>query len=172
MKAKQERTVGGLVLIGIGLLALLGQYASRFQFDFGLLIVPMIGAALLLAGIFTRNPGPMIPGGIMSGIGLGSWLITGPFSDMAGDMEGGVFMLAFAAGWLLIVVATAVFTPKAHLWPLIPAAIMALIGSSILYGGLFLQLLSLAGKLWPLALIVGGLLVMSRGLKQGKTAVL
>ncbi|MEZ4512898.1 MAG: hypothetical protein R3C62_13585 [Chloroflexota bacterium] len=172
MKAKQERTVGGLILIGIGLLALLGQFADQIQLDFGMLIVPMIGVVLLLAGILTRNAGTIIPGGIMSGIGLGIWLITGPFSDMPGDAEGGVFMLAFAAGWLLIVAATAVFTPKVHLWPLIPAAIMALIGGGVLYGDPFMQLLSLAGKVWPLALIAGGLLIINEARKREKTAVL
>lgn len=172
MKAKQERTTGGLILIGVGLLALLGQFFDWAHVDFGLLIVPVIGVALLLVGIVTRNPGPMIPGGIMSGIGLGIFLVTGPFSDMPGDTEGGVFMLAFAAGWLLIVVATAVFTPQTHFWPLIPAAIMALIGSGVLYGDPFLQILALAGKLWPLALIVGGVLIINEARKREKTAVL
>ena len=106
----------------------------------------------------------MIPGGILSGIGWGAVLVTGPFAD-TGDVEGGVFMLTFAAGWALITVLTAVFTNQTHWWPLIPGGIMALIGGGILFGGVFMQGLTLLGQIWPVFLILLGLFVLFQGIK-------
>ncbi|MCB9445914.1 MAG: hypothetical protein H6669_16935 [Ardenticatenaceae bacterium] len=168
LKEKRNEWVGGLILIGLGLFFLVNQFID-FNWDrVGVYFVPALGAIFLLAGILTRQAGLIIPGGIISGIGWGSVLVTGPFADR-GDVEGGVFMLTFAAGWALITVLTAVFTEKAHWWPLIPGGIMAIIGAGILFGGVFMQGLTLLGQIWPVFLILLGLYVLYHGMR-GHTA--
>ena len=119
-----------------------------------------LGALFLLAGILTREAGWIIPGGIVSGIGWGIVLIAGPRQLVEGDAEGGLFMLAFAAGWASITLLTAIFTDETHWWALIPAAILALIGTAVLTGGIFMDILELAGKLWPLVLITIGIAIL------------
>jgi hypothetical protein len=157
VEKKREGLVGGLILVVIGLIALAGQFVELDSFpNLGLLIVPGIGALFLLWGIVTREDGLIIPGGIMSGIGLGIVLISGPFEIANGENDGGIFMLSFALGWVLITVLTAVFTSETHWWALIPAAVMGLIGGTVLVGGVFETILSLLGDFWPLALIVVG----------------
>jgi hypothetical protein len=164
LKENRNEWLGGLILIGLGLFFLANQFID-FNWDrVGVFFLPALGAIFLLAGIFTRQVGFIIPGGILSGIGWGAVLVTGPFSG-TGDMEGGVFMLAFALGWALITVLTAVFTSQTHWWPLIPGAIMALIGSGILFGGIFMQGLTLLGQIWPIFLILLGLFVLFQGMR-------
>lgn len=159
MKNKRSDFIGGILLISFGLLALVTQFVNLSE-TMGLLILPLIAVAFLAAGIVTRHPGFIIPGGIIGGIGAGAFLIAGPFKSVSGDDQGAIFLLSFAAGWALITVLTAVFSKETHWWPLIPGGIMALIGGSILLGGVFNQTLTLLGKIWPLFLILGGAYIL------------
>lgn len=170
VEKKRDGLVGGLILVTIGLIALAGQFIDLNSFpDLGLFIVPAIGVILLFWGVISRDAGPIIPGGIMSGIGLGILLIAGPIEIVSNQNEGGVFMLSFAMGWVLITVLTAVFTSETHWWALIPAAIMGLIGGAILVGGIFETALTLLGKLWPVALIALGAGILLQSVR-GKTS--
>lgn len=160
IEKRENGWIGGLVLIAIGVLALFGQLLPEsITSNWGLYIVSALGLIFIIWGIAARSDGLMIPGGILSGIGLGIVLVEGVRWPTNVD-EGGVFMLAFAAGWALIVLLTAVFTPRTHWWPLIPGGIMAFIGVAVLFGGLFMRALELVGTLWPIALIVLGLFVL------------
>ncbi|MCP4427889.1 MAG: hypothetical protein GY803_25680 [Chloroflexi bacterium] len=168
LKEKRNEFIWGVILIGVGLFALTGQFIDfNWNWDrLGIFFLPALGAAFLLWGILSRQAGLIIPGGIISGIGWGAALITGPMSGLGGDSEGGVFMLVFAAGWVLITVLTAVFTSKTHWWPLIPGGIMALIGAGILFGGVFMKGLTLLGQIWPVFLILLGLFVLFQGMRS------
>ncbi|MCB8965933.1 MAG: hypothetical protein R3E31_17260 [Chloroflexota bacterium] len=166
MKSKKNELVGGILLVSFGLLALLGQFINLSPW-MGLLVLPIIGGIFLLAGIIARNVGFMIPGGILSGIGLGAFLIEGPLNNLEGDAEGAVFMLSFACGWALITILSALFTKKTQWWPLIPGGIMAFIGGGLLFGGAFISTLTLLGKVWPVFLIASGVYVIFKGYRSG-----
>jgi hypothetical protein len=166
VEKKRDGLVGGIILVIIGLIAFVGQVVDLDAFpNLGLFIVPAIGAILLMWGVFTRDAGPIIPGGIMSGIGLGILLVAEPFELVSPENEGGFFMLSFALGWVLITVLTAVFTEETHWWALIPAAIMGLIGGTVLVGGFFETALTLLGKFWPVALIVLGASILLQAVR-------
>ena len=161
MKQQKKDLSGGLILIAIGLIALVGQFVTiSLPADFGLLIVPGLGALFLVWGILTRKAGLVIPGGILSGVGWGSYAIAGPFSIWQGDNEGGVFLIFLGLGFALITVVTAVFTKETHWWALIPGGIIAFVGVSILFGGAFLTVLTFLGKLWPVILILLGISIL------------
>ena len=159
-RERRGRIVGGIALILFGVLALVAQFVELEWL--GLLILPALGLIFFAWGIMTRQSGLFIPAGILSGLGIGTLLLAGPFTDLPGDTEGGVFMLAFAFGWALIPIFSTIFTGEKHLWALIPGAIMALIGASLLFGGLALTALSWLGRIWPLFLILGGLYIILR----------
>ena len=165
---KRGPIVGGLLLIFGGLLALTAQFVpDSWGFGFGLIVLLGLGLAFILAGILTRRSGWFIPGGILTGIGAGVALVDGPLARLmpaglpSGD-NGALFMLAFAGGWFLITVLTAVFSHRTQWWPLIPGSIMALIGLAVGFGGGFATALNLLGRAWPLALILVGLLILFR----------
>jgi len=173
--ANRNALIGGLILIFGGALALAGQVVpDSWGLGFGLLVLLGLGVAFIIAGLLTREAGWFIPGGILSGIGAGIALVDGPLAQfipdglLPGD-EGGLFMLAFAGGWFLITVLTALFTDETHWWPLIPGGIMVLIGLAAGFGSIFETILSLIGRAWPIALIAVGVYVLyhaRRGEKQ------
>ncbi len=161
MNQKRNEWIGGLLLIGIGLLFLLNQFFDLPGLEsLAIFFVLGLGLFFLAWGVVTREGGLMIPGGILTGIGTGIVLIAGPLDLGDGDFSGGVFMGAFAMGWVLITIFTALFTDETQWWPLIPAAIMAIISGALLIEGPFMVALEWLGKLWPLALILGGIAML------------
>lgn len=162
----REKWTAGVALIVIGIIALAGQFVPLP--NLGLLVLPALGLVFLLWGILSREGGLLIPGGILSGIGLGVVLTQTIFSGFEeGEATAAVFLLSFALGWGLITLLSAIFTDETYWWALIPGAIMALIGGALLAGGLALQLVGFAGRAWPVALIAVGLyLIFKRQAKE------
>ncbi|WP_287905141.1 hypothetical protein [Chloroflexus sp.] len=82
------------------------------------------------------------------------------------SLEGGVFLLSFAVGWLAISLLSAFFAGERMWWPFIPAGVMAVIGSLILVGEGGMTLLDFlfnrAGWVWPLVLIALGVVLILR----------
>ena len=149
--------IAGILLILIGLWALSQQFVEVAWLSW--LFLPTLGCFFLAWGILSRRAGPIIPGGILLGIGTGI-LLTQTITPLGDVTAGGIFMLAFAAGWGLITLLTALFTGRTAWWPLIPGGIMAWIGLTILIGGPALALLAGLGRLWPLVLIAIGVYIL------------
>ena len=164
---RRNDLIGGLLLIGIGALVLVGKFVNLATVpDLGLFFLPALGALFMLAGILSRNVGLMVPGGIISGIGWGTYLVAGPFTWQAELQQGGIFLLAFALGWVSITVLSALFAKTTAWWALVPAAVLATIGGALLFGGVFMDMLAVAGKLWPLALIAAGVAVIFKASRR------
>jgi hypothetical protein len=154
-----DRWMGGAILIGIGLLAFIAQYGGPLVGGFALLAA---GLVFLIAGCMGRRAGLLIPGGILTGLGVGVALITGPFAAYSGEATGAVMLLSFAGGWVLITLLSAVFTEKLIWWPLIPGGVLGLVGASLLAGENGIWLLQALGWAWPLALIALGVYLIIR----------
>jgi len=154
-----DRWIGGAILIGIGILAFIGQYGGPLMGSFVLLVA---GVLFLVAGSLGRRLGFLIPGGILSGLGLGVALITGPLAAYSGETTGAVMLLSFALGWVLITPLSAVFADKLIWWPLIPGGVLGLVGASLLAGENGIRLLQALGWGWPLVLIALGVYLIIR----------
>ncbi len=157
-RRRRGGVVGGAILITIGIMALLSQIPGL---NAGLFFLPALGAIFLVAGVVSRQVGLLIPGGILAGIGAGTILMEGPFHFVEDPARGGIFMLAFAGGWLLISLAALLIQCKIW-WPLVPGGIMALIGVSLLAGQPGLEVLKYASYGWPVILIAVGLYLLLR----------
>jgi len=157
---RRETMIGGALLVAIGLLVLLAQNVKVESL--GLLFLPALGGLFLIAGIIGRQVGFLIPGGILTGIGLGTLLQQS--STVAGNSnaQGGVFFIGFALGWFLITGLSKLFTSETQWWALIPGTIMALIGGGLMLGGAALNVLEFAGRWWPLILVGLGLIIIMR----------
>lgn len=159
-RGQRQTVAAGIALILIGLLLLAGQLLQSEAL--GLIFLLALGIIFLAWGSVTRQAGLLIPGGILIGLGAGILLITGPFQAMPETARGGIFLLSFAAGWVLIVLFSALFTPRTHWWPLIPASLIGLVGGAVLVSETSPQVLTFINALWPLGLIALGVYILLR----------
>jgi hypothetical protein len=148
--------IPGIVLIGLGVFLLIAQTTGVG----GEAIVAVIGAAFLVAYAFTRQYGFLVPGGIVTGLGVGIIVET----QLGG---GSAVLLGLGLGFISIyLVDTLVATRPAGWWPLIPGGILATIGVFVAAGqeGWLAEI----ARLWPLALIVIGAYVILVQLRRGR----
>ncbi len=161
--AKRKRTprsdpgglVAGLVIAGIGLFFLAGQLEP----DIGRFVTMFIGLALLAVFVITREYGFLVPGSILTGVGIGIVLD----SAASGEAESGVMMLAIAGGFLGIWVIGSIYRlSQNHWWPLIPGGILTLIGL------VQMTRTDVAGalRLWPVILIVLGAFLLAQAITR------
>ena len=150
-RERNPRAVG-IALVVIGTVLLLGQWFNVAFLAKSFLL--LLGLFFFGLGVTRRELGPLIPGVILSGLGLGILLAD---SQVAGAGSGGLFMLSFALGWVSITVASALFTDEVQWWPLIPGGIMALIAVAAFGFAPGGAVLEFVGQWWPVLLIAVGL---------------
>ncbi|MCS6801706.1 MAG: hypothetical protein RMM58_11395 [Chloroflexota bacterium] len=151
--------LGGGVLVLIGVLLLIAQVVPNF----GQFVALIIGLTFLAASFVTRAYGLLIPGGIVTGVGVGIVLAA----NTSGPLAGALFLFALAAGFVLVWVGGIVLRvqPAGGWWPLLPAFFIALAGLTAL-GSQGLEWMWQYG--WPVVLIaVGGFLIVRAVLRQG-----
>ena len=124
-KQHNPSLAAGIILVIIGVAILLLHWL-----DIGNIIVLLLGLGFLIWGSLSHKGGLIIPGGVLTGIGLGILAMEGPWHFPV-ENQNGIFLLCFALGWFLITLLTSLFACSMW-WPLIPGGIMALIGGTIL----------------------------------------
>jgi hypothetical protein len=134
----RDRSLLAMILIGVGVLFLLGQFA--FFPGFGDIVLLLIGGVFLYAYFSTKPAyriGFLIPGAILTGIGVGTFLSHLPGIDLlfGGNIVAITLGLGFCAIW---------FFDRRHWWSLIPGGIILLGGLSSIFR---------VGALWPIVLI-------------------
>lgn len=147
---RRDQWVGGAVLIVIGAGILLGQlFGDAEQY-----ILLGIGVLLLVLFAVSRNPGTLIGGGIVTGLGVGVVIAANTTGDIAGAAVLFGLGLGFAGVWL---VGTLMRIPETTVWPLIPGAILVVIGFVVLAGP---EMAETFEMLWPVLLIGIGVVVI------------
>lgn len=147
---ERPNTVPALVLIGIGVVLLLAQLTGVGPEA----VVAVIGAGFLIAYAATRTYGFLIPGGIMTGLGIGIVI-----QAQAVASQGEPVLLGLGIGFLAIYAVDAVVRRSEALWwPVIPGGILTTIG--VLVGTGRESWLENAGSWWPAILIVIGALIL------------
>lgn len=117
----------------------------------------------IVAGVALIAIGLIIPGGILGGLGLGLFTMVGPLSSLFADLQPGVFMFSFAAGWALITLLSPITSDRVHWWPLIPGAVIGMVGLFLLGGRFTWAVMQLMGYGWALILIgIGAYLLLRR----------
>jgi hypothetical protein len=146
----------GVILIALGALFLFVQLTDVG----GEAVVAVIGGAFLVTYAFTRHYGFLVPGGILTGLGLGI-----VFQSTGTPEEGGVVVLGLGAGFLSIYVIDLLVRPASALWwPIIPGGILTTIG--VMLQADQSELLGELEWVWPLMLIVMGVLVLSAQIRR------
>ncbi len=152
---RNEGWVGGVVLIVIGVALLVGQYVG----DAGRFVLLAIGLAVLVLHVANRDPGTLIGGGIVTGLGAGVLAA----SYLEGDQAGAAVLFGLGAGFIFVwLIGTFEHREETRVWPLVPGTILIVIGA-----GLLAQAdPKLVGLVWPVALIALGVIVIVAGLMR------
>jgi hypothetical protein len=141
------------VLLTVALLALLARHLSWTLS--GRTLLPVIGVAFVVWGALARNAGLLVPGGILLGVGVGSWL-----QPIYGT---GAFLFALAGGFLSISLFSALlFGPKQRAgWTIFPALGLAFAGVVVSGGPEVRAILRTLGDYWPYALLLVALALIA-----------
>jgi hypothetical protein len=140
--------VTGTVVVGIGLFLLLAQFVP----DVGSWIPLIVGLVFIGAALQRREYGFLVPGGIISGVGVGVLLqrvVNEPW-------DGAVVLFSVAAGFASIwVLGRLLRLPGNTPWPLIPAGIITLVAGVQLSDADVGVM-----RLWPIAIIAIGAVIL------------
>lgn len=153
----RERRAGtALLLIALGIMFLLGNY-----FNLGTTFLAIIGLFLLVAYFaLGRSPGFLIPGGILTGLGLGVYAANvGALGGERGWWP--LILVGLGVGFLLIWA-----LERSQRWAVLPGSIISALGLLFLLttlGGIIpWGVWRSVGDWWPLILIALGLWMMYR----------
>ncbi len=142
----KNRLILGLIFILFGTFFLLKNQIS----DYLSLFLLLLGVFFIVIYLINKKYGFLIPGGILTGIGVGLFLE---------DKYPPYFLISFGLGFILIYILGLLYK-KSPLWPLIPGAIFLgmgiykiLIYRGIIPKGIFETLL----PYWPIILILIGI---------------
>lgn len=129
----------GIFLVIIGIFMLLSNYLKIDSRNYFLLIM---GIVFIIAYLFRKNYGFLIPGCILLGIALGTIF--------------GAETIGIGVGFAAIYVIHKLYARISHWWPLIPA---------VIFLGISLQEQELIGQIsaavfWGIVLIIVGLLIL------------
>ncbi len=136
--------------------------------DFFLFIGVDIGISLLIAGIYWKLLGLIIPGALLVGIAPGlyfAWENTNANNPLE---QIGIMLVGFAFGWGLITVTSRTLTKKIVWWPLIPGGILAVVGWGLYIAGNPESAIGFIGNTGSVGLIIFGIyiLLMRRSFHQ------
>lgn len=148
MHRREAPWIGGLILIAVGALML----ATYVVPDVGLYVVVALGLVFLAAFAISRMFGFLVPGCILTGLGVGV-LLTPQVPE--GFMTGAVIVGSLAVGFAAIAVIAYLWRlPEAHPWPLIPAAILGTVAAFLVIDRP--EALEYLNLVAAVALIIGG----------------
>ena len=167
-------TIGGIALIVIGALILLDRWLKTGWL--ALAALPLMGILFLIRGIRTRELKMIIPGAILSGLGLGIIIFLGFIFETSWTNRIGLGLLAFGMGWLLVPMLTLQYSNQTAWWALVPGGLICGLGAFFIYSPmrpldlvLYLSVsLGLVFLIWGIAchlfrLIIPGCLLITIG---------
>ena len=97
--------------------------------------------------------GLIATGSMFSGLVVALGLVVGPFGGAQEHVIMGTALLGWALGWALLAVLSIRWSDQPQRWAVVPAALMALAGASLLLFRPDANGMNLLGWIWPLALI-------------------
>lgn len=154
---RRSQIGAGAALIVIGMVALALQY---LQGPGGAVVLLLAGGTFVAAYFYSDISGLLIPGGILSGLGLG----------MLGEWQHPSFVkdpnaIGLGIGFVAIYVVERVYKHRAHWWPLIPGII--LVGSGL--GARFGDVGHILWRWAPAILVLIGVVLVVRAINRGSS---
>ena len=142
--------IPGVILVCLGLALLAAQFVPGIG---GETVVFGLGLAFLAIYFYMREFGFLVPAGVLTGLGLG--LIA------KRTIGGGAAVLGLGLGFVAIWVLDRLYTRASNFWPLIPGGILLVVG----LGTTVPSLGAVVGRLWPLGLVILGVVFVVLALR-------
>lgn len=155
---RRGRLVAGGVLLTVALLALLRDYLP-WSWN-GRLALAIMGTGFVVWAALARTAGLLVPGGVMIGVGVGSWL-QASYGTAA-------FLWSLAAGFLLIpALSLALFGSRKNSgWAVWPAAGLTFAGVVVAGGTEARAVLGWLREFWPWLVLAGAVTLIVSGLRK------
>lgn len=138
----EGRRVAAAILLLVGVSALA---TPHLPFQTREAILPLMGLGFIVWAALSRCAGLLVPGGILTGLGVGVLL-----RPLYGNS---IFLVGLAGGFLLICLLRGLLFRRWIWWPLWPAAGLAFAGLAQSAGPDLRDLFRNYGSLWPYLLI-------------------
>ena len=151
---RRSQIAAGLALVVIGLVALALQY---FEGPGRAVVLVLAGGSFVATYFYSEIYGLLIPGGILSGLGLGM------LGEWWGVSVRDPNAVGLGIGFVAIYLIERVYRHRAHWWPLIPGVI--LIGSGL--GAHFGDVGHILWRWSPAILVVLGIVLVVRAITRG-----
>jgi hypothetical protein len=126
----------------------------------------VVGLELVAWAWTVRDDGPLIAGGIVTGIGAGIMFAAGPLADAAPHVVGGTFLLCTALGFALVGLLSRLLLPSTYTWAWITAAPVAAVGGALFAGADIVS--DVVTWALPAALLIAGVVLGARWLRIGR----
>lgn len=153
-RSRRNQIAAGAALVVIGLVVLALQ---RFSGPGRAVLLLLAGGAFIAAYLYSDVYGLLIPGGILSGLGLG---LVGEWQGLPVKDPNAV---GLGIGFVSIYLIEWGYRRRAHWWPLIPGGILTVSGLGVRFGDLARVLRSWA----PAVLVAVGVLLVVRAMRRG-----
>jgi hypothetical protein len=143
-EALRGRRTAAVILLVVAGVALVAPHLT-FKWRDGLLV--LMGLGFIVWSALARSPGLLVPGGVLTGIGVGTLLRP--------EYGNGAFLLSMAGGFLLLAGLSRVMFAKGKCgaWALWPAAGLGFAGFLSMAGPDVRQWFRVAQPFWPYLLI-------------------
>lgn len=164
MNERRSLTLG-VVLLALGIFFLLWR---RLDWSGPGPILLLIGAALLTASALRGFRGPLLPGGVLLGLGAGFVLhrrLEPLFPFWA------TLLLGLGGGFLLVAALDSFAGRQRRPAPLFPGVVLVgvAVGAALVRSVYLSEVLSEVAHLWPWALVVAGVILLLQSLLRRKT---
>src|SRR6266571_6664191 len=97
--------------------------------------------------------GLIVAGSLITGFVVSLVLVIGPFGGAQEHVIMGTALLGWALGWALLAVLSILWTNQPQRWAVVPAALMALAGASLLIFRPDANAFNVLGWIWPPGMI-------------------
>ena len=118
----------------------------------------IIGSVFIAFYFYTRNFGLLIPGSIMTGLGIGLVL------EESMRAPGNFVLIGLGGGFVTIFLVALLYERKKQWWALIPGGVLLLLGLPDTQ-----DIVRAVFQNWPLILVIVGVLILLGALVRGRT---
>ena len=128
------RAKAGLFMIFSGIIIFADVYLKTGWLS--LLILPALGAYFMYGYLFSHKPEWMIPGALVGGAGIGSFLALTSLFSFSVITRIGLFLMLFGLGFYLVSILAYFVNRRPAWWALIPGGVVGWTGAAFLFSPL------------------------------------